>query len=642
MRIPSFSTTVFLCCAVVLCRGPVRAQCVGDCAGDGAVTINDLILGVSIALGTAPVSACRAFANAEDEVTISQLILGVNNALDGCPPPVATATATATATAAAATATITATATATAPPPPSATGTVTRTATASRTATVTRSATATRTDTAAATATATATPTATGPTPTSTSPVPCSEDNDCPVGQVCVEDLCVVATPTATATASATTTATSLGTPTATGTGGATATHTATSAPSGTATQSPSATATPSAVATATATAPPSSTASATRTASASATPTATPTRTPTSTPTHTPTVTIPPSSTPLPPGLAVGGRAAFVSSGLGGIQALVGAVAAILKNDGGAALLAQSSGVGGTAGVPPGSVACPINGLTSQTCTKDQDTTVHLTLAADQCVAAGPAGGRAEFNGSITLDSSASMFNSCSPVLFFSAAFATNGLSVQFADAQATPLYSVTADLSGTAGLGLPLDQNCLVGALNLTLGGTLTSSLPNGQAVSVSFIDTTVAMSAITYSANCVPLAYTLTLNGLASFTPMQAAPLAALGGVIADDSFAVTFANFVLEQDASDNPLTVQMTGGLMSDCYGGLVSLETFAPIAVAIGDLCPNAGQLDVTGSGMSMATVVYDDGKVLVTPAGGQQTTYPSCFAPELLMCQPQ
>ena len=264
----------------------------------------------------------------------------------------------------------------------------------------------------------------------------------------------------------------------------------------------------------------------------------------------------------------------------------------------------------------------------------------MHLTLAADQCVAAGPAGGRAEFNGSIALDSTAFILNSCDPVRFLSAAFATDGLSVQFSDAQATPLYGVIADLTGTAGI-VSLDANCLVGGLNLTLNGLVTLSMANGQSVSVAFFDTMVAMSAITYNADCVPLAYTLTFNGDASFTPMLGAPLAALSGVIAEDAFAVTFSDFVLEQDATDLPVTVQMTGGITSDCYGGLVSLETFTPIALGAG-LCPNAGQLDVTGSGMSMATVVYDDGKVLVTPAGGQQTTYLSCFAPELLMCQPQ
>jgi hypothetical protein len=102
----------------------MSAQCVGDCAGDGEVTINDLILGVNIALGSAPVSACPAFANERNQVNIAQLIKGVNNALNGCPEPVATATAISTATGVAATATrtatspaATATATASAAPP---------------------------------------------------------------------------------------------------------------------------------------------------------------------------------------------------------------------------------------------------------------------------------------------------------------------------------------------------------------------------------------------------------------------------------------------------------------------------------------------------------------------------------------------
>ena len=57
------------------------------------MTINDLILGVNIALGSQPVSACPAFANDDNEVTVAQLIKGVNNALNGCSPPAATAAA---------------------------------------------------------------------------------------------------------------------------------------------------------------------------------------------------------------------------------------------------------------------------------------------------------------------------------------------------------------------------------------------------------------------------------------------------------------------------------------------------------------------------------------------------------------------
>ena len=59
--------------------------CVGDCSGTDQVTISDLILGVDILLGFAPVSDCPAFADADGVATIAILITGVNNALNGCP-----------------------------------------------------------------------------------------------------------------------------------------------------------------------------------------------------------------------------------------------------------------------------------------------------------------------------------------------------------------------------------------------------------------------------------------------------------------------------------------------------------------------------------------------------------------------------
>ena len=58
--------------------------CVGNCNGDGVVTIDELILGVNIVLELRPVDACPAFANSQGMVDIAQLIKGVNNALGGC------------------------------------------------------------------------------------------------------------------------------------------------------------------------------------------------------------------------------------------------------------------------------------------------------------------------------------------------------------------------------------------------------------------------------------------------------------------------------------------------------------------------------------------------------------------------------
>jgi hypothetical protein len=48
------------------------------------VSINELIIGVNIALGTQPPSACPAFEGADGTVGIAQLIKGVNNTLTDC------------------------------------------------------------------------------------------------------------------------------------------------------------------------------------------------------------------------------------------------------------------------------------------------------------------------------------------------------------------------------------------------------------------------------------------------------------------------------------------------------------------------------------------------------------------------------
>jgi hypothetical protein len=60
-------------------------SCTGDCNGDGEVTINELISGVNIALGSAPLSQCPAFDPSGDgSVAINELIAAVGAALEGC------------------------------------------------------------------------------------------------------------------------------------------------------------------------------------------------------------------------------------------------------------------------------------------------------------------------------------------------------------------------------------------------------------------------------------------------------------------------------------------------------------------------------------------------------------------------------
>ncbi len=61
------------------------AACPGDCNGDGAVTVNELVLGVNIAFGSAAVTQCASLdASGDGTVTVSELIGAVNSALGGC------------------------------------------------------------------------------------------------------------------------------------------------------------------------------------------------------------------------------------------------------------------------------------------------------------------------------------------------------------------------------------------------------------------------------------------------------------------------------------------------------------------------------------------------------------------------------
>lgn len=59
-------------------------MCVGDCNGNGTVTVNEIIALVNIALGTATSSACPNGVSAGQGVTVTLIIQAVNHALGTC------------------------------------------------------------------------------------------------------------------------------------------------------------------------------------------------------------------------------------------------------------------------------------------------------------------------------------------------------------------------------------------------------------------------------------------------------------------------------------------------------------------------------------------------------------------------------
>jgi len=78
---------------------PTPLPCVGDCNQDQVVTVDDLLIMVNIALGSASLSICpEGDASGDSHITVGELLAAVNNALSGCaigqamesPPPTAT------------------------------------------------------------------------------------------------------------------------------------------------------------------------------------------------------------------------------------------------------------------------------------------------------------------------------------------------------------------------------------------------------------------------------------------------------------------------------------------------------------------------------------------------------------------------
>lgn len=66
--------------------GRAEARCIGDCGEDGQVTVDEIVTGIGIALGSAAMSSCLTFdGNGDAQVTVEEIVTAVNNALNGCP-----------------------------------------------------------------------------------------------------------------------------------------------------------------------------------------------------------------------------------------------------------------------------------------------------------------------------------------------------------------------------------------------------------------------------------------------------------------------------------------------------------------------------------------------------------------------------
>lgn len=75
--------TLTLCWAVA---AEAQDACAGDCSGGEVVTVDELLLASTIALGEAPLTRCPAAdASGDGRVTVNEILEAIDNALIGCP-----------------------------------------------------------------------------------------------------------------------------------------------------------------------------------------------------------------------------------------------------------------------------------------------------------------------------------------------------------------------------------------------------------------------------------------------------------------------------------------------------------------------------------------------------------------------------
>ncbi len=82
---PTTTPTATVAIAPTPTATAVASACTGDCDGDGTVSLNELVLGVSIALDDRRRNLCPPLdADRDDQVTIAEVIAAVENALTSC------------------------------------------------------------------------------------------------------------------------------------------------------------------------------------------------------------------------------------------------------------------------------------------------------------------------------------------------------------------------------------------------------------------------------------------------------------------------------------------------------------------------------------------------------------------------------
>jgi hypothetical protein len=355
--------------------------------------------------------------------------------------------------------------------------------------------------------------------------------------------------------------------------------------------------------------------------------PTLTPTGVPaTATRTATPTSTTSP-STPVPTTTqgTVPRRAAATTvtlvQGLQGIPALISSLAPLAK--------------GGAAGASEGTAAavrsCNGGGTYDFACTQTVPGTTprNYTIGFNNCTLNTTTGATVTITeGTITAQSTETGFLAiCSLPPLELSSFAVSNLHITAVNGGVTTL-NATVNLTGSLNVSPDLLSACKIAAIDMTLTGTVavqTSALNE----TLGFDNTEVRIDIDQFSIDCVPLIYSITLNGAATLTDV-------VGG-----TFSATFTGFVFHDDRTSGNDVATVNGIVNSACLGGDdVTFQTVTPLSIPPGSVCPTLGAIRVTAGGKT-DRITYTSGGVTIDVGdnGSTDESYDSCLDSRLFAC---
>ena len=106
---------------------------------------------------------------------------------------------------------------------------------------------------------------------------------------------------------------------------------------------------------------------------------------------------------------------------------------------------------------------------------------------------------------------------------------------------------------------------------------------------------------------------------------------------------NSFAATFTDYTLHNDASSGTNMIEVSGGIDSPCLGASVQLATTTALQVLGAVPCPHAGVVTVTSGDTTDGVIYTGTGGVKIDLGNDMSVdeTFTNCFDPSLYQCAP-